>query len=151
MRIFFFFSSIFIIMVMAFSPQANATTLDPFDKWVQTRPNWHNDETEVAYALTRCGALMGVIGGVFAVNPSSEKDVKTGEDMTKRGTALALFGSMVAQKKGMTQENSVKRFGMLSEAYGKIVRDNRALHNNMFQGFVENDFKFCIGLENILR
>jgi hypothetical protein len=87
------------------------------------------------------------IGGVFIENPSKDEDIQKGKEVRDRGFELTLFGNVVAETKGMSRENQIARFGLLFKSYAERIANNRRLHNNMFHGFIQSDFKFCLNLE----
>lgn len=133
------------------SPISYAEELEPFESWIQKRPDWSSDVTEFAYATTRCGTLFLVIGGVFVENPASQENVKQGNELRGRGFALQMFGSRIAESKGMNQESQLERAKLLYKSYAERIVTNRRLHNNMFHGWMLGDFKFCTDLEKNIR
>ena len=62
-----------------------------------------------------------------------------------------MFGHKLAQDQGWDTKNLLERYKTIMEAYYKIVGSNRTIHNNMFHGFIEDDYKFCIEFEKIIR
>ncbi len=136
------------VFVLFFLPMAVfASDLVPFSNWMQKRPNWGNDVAEISYASTRCGALLAVIGMTFETNPSSSDDVARGRALVQRGHSLAKFASLIASNSGMSKDSQLNRYGLLLESYVQITKTNRALHNNMFYGFIEGDLNFCVEFE----
>ncbi len=130
---------------------AQTSALEPLESWQKRRPNWADDTTDLAYATTRCGALYGVIGGVFIHNPKTDDDKKRGMDATVRGVKLAYIGNLLAKEVGWTDEKLNQRFGEISKLYQEVIASNRTTHNNMFHGFIEYDWKFCIEHEKIVN
>lgn len=135
------------LVMASISTAIFASELTPFSDWVQNRPNWDMDPTEISYAATRCGVLLAVIGKTFETNPSKAEDVTQGRQLVERGHSLAIFGGVIANNTGMTRANQNNRYKLLLEAYAETTKRNRAMHNNMFHGHIEDDLNFCIDLE----
>lgn len=143
----------FISITIFFSTISIAQTvpLEPFGEWAKSRPNWSRDSSEVAYVASRCGALYSPIGSVFSENGRTNKDKESGEDLIGRGMQLSLFGLQMARDKGWSTEKIMERHKGIAEVYFKIIATNRTVHNNMFHGFIKDDFQFCTDFERIVR
>ncbi len=126
---------------------AQPSALEPLESWQKRRPNWADDTTDLAYATTRCGVLYSVIGGVFMHSPKTDDDKKRGMDATVRGMKLVLIGDLLAKEVGWADEKRSQRVGEISKLYVDLIASNRTTHNNMFHGFIEHDWKFCIDHE----
>jgi len=142
---------VFAVLISVVFTAAYAEDLEPFEKWIKDRPNWTDDDTELAYATTRCGTLFLVVGGVFVENPANQENVRQGNEIRARGLALQILGSKIAELKGMSQENHIERVKLLYKSYAERIVTNRRLHNNMFQGWIQNDFKFCVDFEKDIK
>ena len=130
---------------------AQALPIEPFADWSRTRPNWTKDPSEVAYVATRCGALYSPIGSIMAERGSTQQLKEAGEDLTVRGLRISIFGFQLARDSGWAAEIIRERQQFIAEIYWKIISSNRTIHNNMFYGFIENDFKFCSDFERVVR
>ena len=129
---------------------AQPSTLEPLASWHKRRPNWESETTEAAYVTTRCGALYSVIGAAFSHYAKTDDDKKRGMDAALRGIKLMYFGDILAKDAGGTAEQSTLRFQEISKLYRETVVYNRTTHTNMFHGFIEYDWKFCIDIEKRL-
>ncbi len=130
---------------------AQALDLEPFEQWQKSRPRWSADQSEVAYAAVRCGALFGVIGSRFAAADEKPESRLRGQDTIARGMMLTLFGNELAKGTGMSKAFSDRRFDSLMAAYQEKVIQNRSLHNNMFHGYIQGDFIFCNDFERLVK
>jgi hypothetical protein len=130
---------------------AQPATLEPLIEWSKSRPNWSKDATEYAYLGTRCGALYSPIGSVFFEYAKNTKEKETGEDLRNRGRQLSLFGFQMASDQGWSTENIMERYRAITEIYFKTISSNRVVHNNMFHGFIKDDFQFCVDFEKAVR
>lgn len=142
---YFFFSTSFVA--------AQSATLEPFDSWIKGRENgnWGADPSELGYVSVRCGALFGVVGAVFSNLGKSEEDKTRGLDIKARAISLIGFGNTMAETVGWSNERSSKRLQVHYGEYQKIIASNREIHNNMFHGFVQGDYKFCVEYEIMLK
>ena len=129
------------------STQSIAEELVPLERWATTLPKWTEDISEVAYATTRCGTLFMVIGGVFIQNAAKDEDIQNGKDVGDRGLELTLFGNLLSETIGSSKENQLARSSLLLKSYAERIARNRRLHNNMFHGHIQSDYKFCLILE----
>ena len=137
MRTLFFLSAILI------SFNVIGAELIPFTKYVDDRPNWFKDGTEIAYAENRCGGLYSAIGVYFDANGTSAEDKDTGQRMKKQGLTLMTRGGILATKYGMTAENSSKRTEALFKSYVDKLMENKRLNNSIFNDDINADLKFC--------
>ncbi len=135
------------LLLLSSYSMAQPTRLEPIESWQSRRPNWLDDTTELSYVATRCAALYGVIGAVFTTKGATEDDKKRGADTVVRSMKLMYVGSLLAREVGGTDEQFARRYRGISEQYGEVVSSNRAIHNNMFHGFIEYDWRFCIDFE----
>lgn len=125
--------------------------LEPFEDWLQSRPRWSQDKTEVAYVAVRCGALYGVIGSRFASNDQKPELRQSGNDTIARGAILTMFGNELGKDSGMSNAVAKRRLNLIMDAYQQAVVLNRSLHNNMFHGYIQQDFSFCNEFEQIVK
>ena len=144
-------SHLLLMFALLASTQSLAEELEPFQSWIAKRPQWSDDEGEVSYAYTRCGTLLMILGRIFIANPSVDDDLRVGKDSKDRGSALLLFGNMLGNSKGMSNEFLSKRFDLVSKSYLDRITINRRLHNNMFHGYILSDYHFCLKIEAELR
>lgn len=142
------FRSLAFTFLLSLGAQAQAQTmqLEPFSDWASKRPQWAADAGEVAYASTRCGALYGIIAAVFS-NLGSNEDKSAAVDLTSRGMILLFTGDQLAESVGWNNTSRENRLNQISSAYTRIVTENRTMHNNMFYGPIEQDWRFCLSLE----
>ena len=131
---------------------AQPSELEPFETWSAKRPNWTNDASDVSYFAMRCGALYGVVATAFknASNASAE-NYSQASDLTTRSLQLNLVGFAFGSEAGWKQEVMKERLSYLYGEYVKVISSNRTKHNNMFHGFIELDWGFCIRYEKQLR
>jgi hypothetical protein len=131
---------------------AQPSELEPFETWSAKRPNWTNDVSDVSYFAMRCGALYGTVSAVFKSSPQpSNEDLVRADDMTTRSLQLTLFAFQLGSTAGWTEERMKERLTYLYETYARTISANRTQHNNMFHGFIEPDWGFCIRYEKQLR
>jgi hypothetical protein len=146
-----YFLSIILSFWFLTSSNAQTTILEPLKEWAEKRQKWSGDPSELAYVATRCGALYSPIGNVFSTLGKNDEDKVRGSDFQARGLQLTMFGHKLAQDQGWDTKNLLERHKTIMEAYYKIVGSNRTIHNNMFYGFIEDDLRFCIEFEKIIR
>jgi hypothetical protein len=137
------------LSLLAFNAKAETQSLEPLTSLLEKRPRWASDPTEIAYVSVRCGSLFWVIGEMFSVS-NKKGDEQTGRDLKTAGLKLTLFGDELSKIDGMSEEVRNRRQDLLAKAYVDAVKDNRSLHNNMFHGFVEHDFRRCKEIEQML-
>lgn len=130
---------------------AQTTPLEPFSEWAKARPNWSNEITETSYVASRCGALFSPVGIVTAETGRTPKDKEIGENIVVKATQLSLLGFELAKKTGWSPEKIMERHKSITEIYFKTIRSNRTTHNNMFNGFIKDDFEFCIEFDKKVR
>jgi hypothetical protein len=130
---------------------AQPSSLEPFESWQKKNLNWAGDPSELAYVSVRCSALYLVIGTVFAELGRKPDQKAKGNDIKSRSVALTLFGSTMGETVGWSTQRSLQRFEANTDLYMKIITSNRVNHNNMFHGFVEGDYQFCLDFEQIIR
>lgn len=130
------------------SANAQPSELEPFETWSAKRPNWTNDVSDVSYFAMRCGALYGVVATAFknASNASAE-NYSQASDLTTRSLQLNLVGFAFGSEAGWKQQVMKERLSYLYGEYVKVISSNRTKHNNMFHGFVEGDWAFCVRYE----
>lgn len=147
------FFLVVIFLALPFGPSVIAQTqaLEPIAQWERKTPKWASDPSELGYISVRCGALFGVIGTAFSNLGSKSGDTKTGNEVTARGVLLVMFGNQASESTGWSKAKLEERFNAISGSYLEIVSKNRTAHNNMFHGFIENDWKFCLELEGALK
>lgn len=126
---------------------AQPSRLESIESWQSMRPNWIDDTTELAYVAARCAALYGVIGAAFAANGTTDTHKKTSTEVVARGFKLMYVGSLLGKEVGLSDENFSRRYREISKQYVEVVSSNRTINNNMFHGFIEYDWKFCIDFE----
>jgi hypothetical protein len=143
-------STVYALLLFSSCSMAQPTRLEPIESWQSRRPNWQDDKTELSYIATRCAALYGIVGTVFSIQGATEEDKKRSADIRVRSLKLMVIGSFLGKEVGMSDENFSQRFRGISEQYGEVVRSNRTIHNNIFHGFIEYDWKFCIDLEKMV-
>lgn len=129
--------------MLAISLSSSAAELITFSKYVDERPNWFKDGSEVAYAENRCGGLYSAIAVYFDANGTTQEDKNTSQQMKKQGLALMTRGGVLATKYGMTAENSSKRTEALFKAYVDKLMESKKLNNSIFNDEVNADLKFC--------
>lgn len=137
------------VFAMLISSNIQAADLMPFSKYVDERPNWFNDGTEVAYAENRCGALYSAIGVYFEANGTTQEDKDTSQRMKERGLALMTRGGVLATKYGMTAKNSSKRTEAVFKAYVDKLIENKRLNNSIFNDDINADLGFCEDLVKV--
>jgi len=131
--------------LITFGTFGNAQTLIPFEKWQQSRSEWEKDPTEVAYAVLRCGTLFDFLGRVFTENGTTPEQRSNGQTLTQWGGGLIRSGAALSISAGMDETRILERAQAFFDIYGRQIVENRRLHNDMFQGWIGEDFKFCIG------
>jgi hypothetical protein len=129
---------------------AQPSSLEPFESWQKKNLNWAGDPSELAYVSVRCSALYLVIGTIFAELGRKPYEKEKGNDIKSRSVTLTLFGSTMGEAVGWSTKRSLQRFEANSDLYMKIITTNRVNHNNMFHGFVEGDYQFCLDFEQII-
>jgi hypothetical protein len=137
------------LSLLALNVNAETQPLEPLNSLLEKRPRWTSDETEIAYVSVRCGTLFWVIGEMFSVS-KKQGDEQTGRDLKIAGLKLIIFGNELSKIDSMSEEVRNRRQELLAKAYGDAVKNNRSLHNNMFYGFVEHDFRRCKEIEQML-
>ena len=133
----------FAVALVLISLSAQAADLMPFSKYIEERPNWFNDGTEVAYAENRCGALYSAIGIYFEANGTTQEDMDTSQRMKKQGLDLMTRGGVLATKYGMSAKNSTKRTEAVFKAYVDKLIENKRLNNSIFNDDINADTAFC--------
>ena len=129
---------------------AQPSSLEPFESWQIKNPNWAGDKSELAYVATRCSALFGVVGSVFSNLGKTADDNAKAVDIISRSMLLSMFGFKMAETVGWSNEKSGQRFQKNADLYQRVITSNRTVHNNMFHGFVEGDYQFCLDFEQII-
>ncbi len=137
------------LLMLTIPLSLSAAELITFTRYVEERPNWFKDGTEVAYAENRCGGLYSAIGVYFDANGTSQEDKDTSQRMKKQGLMLMTRGGVLATKYGMTAENSSKRTEALFKAYVDKLMDNKRLNNSIFNDDINADIKFCEDLKKV--
>lgn len=64
---------------------------------------------------------------------------------------LTMFGNEFAKDTGMSKAVAQRRLNLIMDAYQQVVVQNRSLHNNMFHGFIQEDFSFCNDFERLVK
>jgi hypothetical protein len=134
----FWLSAIF--FVMSFNLQA--APILPFVDWDKERKNWMADKSELSYALTRCGSLYSVVGIYFIAN-TANGDSSDGRKLLEFGRVFLDTGGAIAADGGMSINAIGVRHESLQKIYVETVKSNKAVHNNIFYGWVGADFEFC--------
>ena len=134
-----FWSSIFFLAITC---NSQASTLLPFSDWDKERKNWMADKSEFSYALTRCGSLYSVVGIYFIAN-TANGDSSDGRKLLELGRVLLDTGGAIAADGGMSIDAIGERHKALQKIYVETVKSNKAVHNNIFYGWVGADFEFC--------
>ena len=130
---------------------AQSTPLVPFVEWSSKNPNWSKDVNEFAYVAARCSALYSPIGSILAEKGATKQAREFGEDLIGRGVQISLFAFQLARDNGWSPEKLTERHKAIAEIYWKTISSNRTVHNNIFNGFIEDDYKFCVEFERIIR
>jgi len=130
---------------------AQPSSLEPFQSWQIKNPNWPGDVSEVAYVATRCSSLFGVVGSVFSNSGKTADDKAKAVDIISRSILLSMFGSKMAETVGWSIEKSTQRFLKNGDLYQQVISSNRITHNNMFYGFVQSDYQFCLDFEQTIK
>jgi len=130
---------------------AQPSSLEPFESWQIKNPNWYGDSSEIAYVATRCSALYGIVGIVFSNLGKTADDKAKGTDIVSRSMLLNMFGFKMGETVGWSNEKSSQRFQKNADLYQQIISSNRTTHNNMFHGFVQGDYQFCLDFEQIIK
>lgn len=130
---------------------ANAEKIKPFSEWKNETPRWQKDESEISYALTRCGILFSTIGVYFVGNGTKDEDKKNGDNLVAKGKQLNMTGIQLAISNGMSIEAATNRNKKLFEIYVDDVKSNKAINNNVFYGNTGKDFEFCLELDGMLN
>lgn len=141
--------SLFALVII--SASAHAEKLKPFSDWTIETPKWKNDESEIAYALTRCGILFSTIGVYFVANGIKAEDKKNGDSLVAKGKQLNMAGIQLAVTNGMSIDAATNRNKKLFEIYVDDVKSNKAINNNVFFGNTGKDFEFCLEIDSILN
>lgn len=123
---------------------SNAQTLIPFETWQKSRSDWASDPTEVAYVVFRCGALLDRVGRVFIENGATPEHRTNGHGLVQRADRLLATGSALSLSTGMDETRLLERAKAFFDIYIRQIVENRRLHNDMFEGWVGEDFQFCI-------
>lgn len=123
------------------------TSIISIKDWEKSRPNWDKDSTEVAYLITRCGALLSTVGTFFATNNARPEDKVNGAGMQSRGMALTVLGLTLSSEAGMGPSAQEQRLSALTRSYSDLLAVNKARENNIFAGFVYQDFQYCLDVE----
>ena len=121
-----------------------------FDSWRKTTPNWEKDESEVAYALTRCGVLFSLVG-VYIVENGSKNDKKLGESYIDDGKNLLGIGVFISTQKAMSEEAVRRRHKVIMDAYTGDILRNKSLNNNFLHGDTGTDLEFCRTLDKATK
>lgn len=144
--------NVFIIFTFMTCHQAAlAEKIKPFSDWTRETPKWQSDESEIAYALTRCGILFSTIGVYFVGNGTKAEDKKNGENLVAKGRQLNMAGIQLAISNGMSIDTATNRNKKLFEIYVDNVKSNKAVNNNVFYGNTGKDFEFCLELDELLN
>ena len=130
---------------------AQPSSLVPFESWQKKNLNWAGDPSELAYVSVRCSAIYFVIGTIFAELGRTQDQKLKGNDLTSRSVRLTFLGSKIGETVGWDSQRSLQRFEANTDLYMKIITLNRVNHNNMFHGFVEGDYQFCLDFEQIIK
>ena len=142
-------NKVILILTLILSTSLNAAEMIPFSKYVDERPSWFKEGSEVAYAENRCGGLYSAIGLYFEANGTTQEDKDTSQRMKKQGLKLMTRGGVLATKYGMTAENSSKRTEALLKSYVDKLIENKRLNNSIFNDDINADLKFCEELTKV--
>jgi hypothetical protein len=130
---------------------AAGQNLQPLDAWSKKNPNWAKDRSELAYVSTRCGVVFLAIGMYFSGNSGKIDDVNSGEELKRKGRALSLLGIRLSTQTGMSNDAIRERMAGLMNIYSSEIKLNKQLNNNIFYGWIEKDFDFCIELQQAVE
>ena len=139
------------ITSFACSISASAEKLTPFHDWIKNTPRWQKDDSEIAYALTRCGILFSTIGVYFVGNGTKAEDKMNGDNLVAKGRQINMVGIQLAISNGMSIDAATNRNKKLFEIYVDDVKSNKAINNNVFYGNTGKDFEFCLELDGMLN
>lgn len=134
-----------ICLLLSVNSVTSAQTLIPFETWQKSRSGWESDPTEVAYMVFRCGALLDRIGRVFIENGATPEHRTNGQGLVQRADRLLATGAALSLSTGLDETRLLERAKAFFDIYIRQIVENRRLHNDMFEGWVGEDFQFCIG------
>ncbi len=91
------------------------------------------------------------IGMYFSGNSGKIDDVNSGEELKRKGRALSLLGIRLSTQTGMSNDAIRERMAGLMNIYSSEIKLNKQLNNNIFYGWIEKDFDFCIELQQAVE
>ena len=131
-----------LVAVTCMYGSASAGDMMSFENWRKSSPNWVKDESELAYALTRCGVLFPLVG-VYLTENGTKDDKITGESLIEDGNNMLRIGVSISTQNGMSEEAVRRRHKIIMDAYvGDILR-NKSINNNFLHGDTGADAQFC--------
>ena len=135
------------VLAAATAGLCQASDLESINKRLEKAPNWIEDRAEIGYITLRCGVLLFAISEVFLSDPRRmEIIVKQATRIQDASKKLLDQGALISNSVGLGEQVVDLRVAQLSKAYGYLIVQNRALHNDIFKGMVEADFLFCMNL-----
>jgi hypothetical protein len=133
-----------IVMLLVFScsrQSVSAGDMMSFESWKKSTPNWAKDESELGYALTRCGVLFQLVG-VYVTENGAKTDKKMGESFIDDGKNLLSIGLFTSAKNGMNDDSIRRRHKVIMDTYVSDIKKNKSLNNNFLYGDTGSDVQF---------
>jgi len=129
---------------------ASAGDMMSFESWKKSTPNWAKDESELGYALTRCGVLFQLVG-VYVTENGAKTDKKMGESFIDDGKNLLSIGLFTSAKNGMNDDSIRRRHKVIMDTYISDIKKNKSLNNNFLYGDTGSDVQFCGTLNKTVK
>lgn len=130
------------LVLLIWSLTAEAATLIPLDSYIQERPKWHEDISELVYVGTRCDCLYTTIGN-WAVGNGREQAKSYGRKLLESAEIFRSVYTALSFEVNMNQSSIEKRFQEVVSVYTDKVVENKRLNNNVFDGYVGKDIEVC--------
>ena len=130
------------LVLLILSLPAESATLIALENYVQERPKWNEDISELAYIGTRCDCLYTVIGS-WAVENGRAQTKLYGKELLATSEIFRNVSTRLSMAANMNQTFIQKRFKEITNIYANTVVENKSVNNFLFEGYVGNDIMFC--------
>lgn len=128
------------ILYISFA-SAKSQSLIPLDKWMDERPSWLNDTSEMAYFTVRCNSLLSLVSQFFISRARHQEDMIGGQKVKQDSEAYILPVIVFGRASGYEYTDVMARSSTLIKIYSEQMGSSKEITNSIFSGYLGDDFK----------
>ena len=123
---------------------AQERSLVPLVKKYSDDENLSKNYSELAYISARCSAIYTLTSGYFSENGTTQEDRNNSKNSKDIGEMFLNYSVVISLSLINMSENAFKnRMKNILSIYSDIMKKNKSINNNAFEGIIVEDLNFC--------